>query len=294
VPAETEVNIDGVKLELVLVPPGRFLMGSPETEPAHAPEEFQHAVELTRPFYISRFAVTQEQFQRLMNRNPSSFQKGKIDDQRLAGLSDTKRLPVEEVTWYDAVELCNQLSLRQGKRPCYRLTDVRRGGDSEITKAGVEIVAGADGFRLATEAEWEFAARAGTRSPFFFGDTLNGDRANCNGEHPYGTDVKGKFWDRPQPVGSYEANALGLCDMHGNVWQWCQDGAHARRWYRADFFHSEAAHKDPQGSVSGALHVMRGGAWFNYPWSCRAAIRAAYPPEFRTDGIGIRVVRPLD
>jgi formylglycine-generating enzyme required for sulfatase activity len=293
VPAETSIDLGGgVKLELALVPPGRFLLGSTQEEidtllrqDSNARREWfaeelpRHAVALTRPFYAGRFTVTQEQFHRLMGRNPAAFQKG---------TSETNRLPVEMVTWYDAVDFCNRLSEHQGLRPCYRLTGVKQGSDGQITEAIVGIVEGADGFRLPTEAEWEYACRAGTRSVFHFGDALNGDRANCDGRYPYGTDMKGRYLDRPQPVGSYEPNALGLYDMHGNVWQWCQD------WYGGDFYRSDDAAKDPTGPNAGKARVRRGGSWISGAGRCRAAYRHSGAPADRDELVGFRVVRPLD
>jgi formylglycine-generating enzyme required for sulfatase activity len=295
VPAETTVDLGGgVKLELVLVPPGRFLMGSPQEERdvifrqypqeegrrgAYEAEAPQHKVELTRGFYLGRFAVTQEQFEQVLGRNPSGFRKGGFHADSIRDLLNTNRLPVDDATWYDAVELCNKLSVSQKKRAFYDLTVGKRYSEG-ISEATVKLVPGADGFRLPTEAEWEYACRAGTRSAFHFGDRLNGDKANTNGNYPYLTELKGKHWGRPQPVGSYDPNAFGLYDMHGNVAQWCGD---AKRAYQKGFV------EDPFGGLAGP-RLTRGGSWSSIAGHCRAAFRG-WPsdPAIQSNTVGFRV-----
>jgi formylglycine-generating enzyme required for sulfatase activity len=190
--------------------------------------------------------------------NPSFFSANGGAKERVKGL-DTRKFPVEQVPWGEAVAYCQKLSERDGKRR----------------------------FRLPSEAEWEYACRAGTETPFHFGSSLNGDKANCDGNHPYGTNEKGRDVGRTCRVGSYAANAFGLFDMHGNVSEWCQD------WYGP--YHG-LAEKDPLRTEEAgeSARVLRGGSWYSFPWLCRAAGRGRYAPASTGNDGGFRVAFLLD
>ena len=166
--------------------------------------------------------------------------------------------PVENVSWDDAVEFCRRLSEKEGKR-----------------------------YRLPTEAEWEYACRAGTTTPFNFGSILNGEQANCDGNYPYGTEEKGPYKKETTEVGTYRANAWGLYDMHGNAWEWCQD------WYDSSYY-ANSPENDPTGPTSGSTRVNRGGSWCSCPGDCRSAFRYWFTPVFRYS-LGFRVAQvPVD
>jgi formylglycine-generating enzyme required for sulfatase activity len=190
---------NSIGMKLVLIPAGHFRMGSPATEKGRGPDEEQHEVEITRPFYLGACEVTQEEYQKVMNANPSHFSaKGKG--------KDMGRLPVESVSWEEAVEFCRKLS----KRP-------QEGGSRT--------------YRLPTEAEWERACRGGVLSHqvFHFGNSLSSEQANFDGREPYSDAAPGQTLSRTTPVGSYgRKNPFRLLDMHGNVWEWCSD------WYNKD------------------------------------------------------------
>jgi formylglycine-generating enzyme required for sulfatase activity len=162
-----------------------------------------------------------------------------------------KDLPVESVSWHDCQAFCKKLSEKE-KKP----------------------------YRLPTEAEWEYACRAGTTTPYHFGATLAVEQANYNGNFVYGPGKTGSFREKTMPVGSFPANAFGLHDMHGNVWQWCQDwhGGYAR---------GDAA--DPQGPKTGTTRIQRGGSWSSHPIFCRSANRNFADPASRTEYAGLRV-----
>lgn len=140
------------------------------------------------------------------------------------------------------------------------------------------------GCRLPTEAEWEYACRAGTTTPFNTGDNLTTSQANYNGNYPYNNNAKGEFIAKTLPVGSFEPNAWGLYDMHGNVWEWCSD------WYDD---YPTTAQTNPEGPASGTFRVFRGGGWRNYAQLCRSAFRYNFFPDYRHFNIGFRLVSPL-
>ena len=236
----------GVKLEMVAVPPGEFLMGSPETEADRSDNEGpQHRVRIGYSFYIGKFEITQKQWRSVMGTNPSRFQ----------GCDDC---PVEEVSWNSAVEFCQHLS----------------------TKTGLE-------YRLPSEAEWEYAARAGTSTPFAFGDNVTPDIVNYDGQNPYAQEIQGLSRQRTVPVGSLGvANAFGLYDMLGNVSEWSQDR------YHSDYMGAPA---DGTAWMTGGepnTFVLRGGSWYNSASYTRSALRRRYTPGYAFKGsYGFRVVR---
>jgi formylglycine-generating enzyme required for sulfatase activity len=269
-------------MKLKLIPAGEFLMGSPDSEEHRYDDEKQHRVRITQPFYMGAHEVTQSQYEQVIGNNPSAFSSSASKNLRVTG-QDTRQFPVETVSWYDAVEFCNKLSSAENQTPCYRLASVKH--DSErITKATVTFLNGT-GYRLPTEAEWEYACRAGTQTPFSFGSVLNGKQANVDGNKPYGTATKGPYLKRTARVGQYGENAFGLFDMHGNVWEWCQDV------YDSKAYESRSGVTQNPLSTSGSEYrVLRGGSWYFYGRYARSAYRFRSTPDFRSDYFGFRVV----
>jgi formylglycine-generating enzyme required for sulfatase activity len=240
---------NSIGMKLAYITPGSFKMGSPADEKERRNDEEQHEVEITRPFYLGVFQVTQGQYARVMDSNPSYFTREKG-----GGLNH----PVEHVSWIDAVEFCKKLSDLPEEKTAGRV------------------------YRLPTEAEWEYACRADTQTPFCFGNSLSSLQANFDGNYPYGGAKKGEYLEKTAPVGSYKPNDFGLFDMHGNLWQWCAD------WYDADYY-KNSPKQDPQGPSSGQSRVMRGGCWNSDGWWLRSAHRGKNMPGSREDGFGFRV-----
>jgi formylglycine-generating enzyme required for sulfatase activity len=248
-------------MEFVLVRPGTFWMGSPASEPNRYPDEGpRHRVRITRPFYLGRVLVTQEQYEQVTGRRPSSFAPEGSEAAAVAGL-DTSRFPVESVSWDDAVAFCAALAARPAESGAGR------------------------SYRLPTEAEWEYACRAGAAwsAPFHQGHALSSWEANFDGSQPQGRARIGPNLRRPCTVGSYRPNAFGLYDMHGNVWEWCQD------WYDERYYERSPA-IDPTGPESGESKVLRGGSFSQLGSSCRAAIRFGRHPRLVSGMDGFRVV----
>ncbi|MHC6201881.1 formylglycine-generating enzyme family protein [Breznakiellaceae bacterium SP9] len=235
--------------DMVRIQSGTFMRGSPSTEAGRYSNGAQHSVTIRKPFYMSKTEVTQKDYQALMGNNPSYF-KG-------------DNLPVESVTWYDAVAYCNARSRKEGLTPAYT-----------ISGTGVSWDRSANGCRLPTEAEWEYACRAGTTTSYSSGSSV---------------DNAGWYWNNSgsetHPVGTKQANAWGLYDMHGNVYEWCWD------WY-GDY--SSGNQTDPGGAASGSYRVLRGGCWDSNAQFLRSAVRSGAAPTGSGYGYyyGFRLVRP--
>jgi formylglycine-generating enzyme required for sulfatase activity/serine/threonine protein kinase len=248
-PAQLVTNSLGMKFKFI--PAGDFLMGSPEAEVERGPYEGpQHAVTITRPYYLGIFPVTQAQFQAVMGSNPSAFASWR---------GGTQDHPVEQVCWEEAAEFCRRLSAAPAEK------------EAEWA------------YRLPTEAEWERACRARTTTPFSFGTTLSSWQANFNGQYPYGAAPPGAHVKKTTKVGSFQANAFGLHDMHGNVWEWCAD-------YYDEIYYATSPPQDPVGPPQGHFRMLRGGSWDSTGAQCRSAARKFAPPDHRTNECGFRVV----
>jgi uncharacterized protein (TIGR02996 family) len=252
---------NSIGMKFALIPAGSFLMGSPESEVDRSDHETQHPVTITRPFFLGIYIVTQQEYERVTGANPSYFSKtggGKAKVKKL----DTSRFPVEKVSHDDAVAFCKLLSELPEEQQCGR------------------------SYRLPTEAEWEYSCRGGATvsKPFHFGNSLCSTQANFNGGYPYGAAAKGPYLERPCPVGSYPANVFGLHDMHGNVWEWCED------WYAEGYYRTEAAAgPNPVNLAAASARVLRGGCWINDGRLCRSASHSRYEPVRRSRYCGFRL-----
>jgi formylglycine-generating enzyme required for sulfatase activity len=218
-----------VKLEMVLIPAGKFKMGSPASEVGRRSDEKQHEVTLTKPYYMGKYEVTQEQWEAVMGNNPSVRTKG-------------ARLPVTDVSWNDCQEFIKKLNAKTN-----------------------------GGYRLPTEAEWEYACRAGTTTAYFFGNKITPKDANYD-------DSK---IDKPVAVGRYKPNAFGLYDMHGNAGEWCEDRL-------GDY---PFALTDPKGPAEGEYRVVRGGSFYLNESGARSSNQNFFKPSYRLFTFGLRLAK---
>jgi formylglycine-generating enzyme required for sulfatase activity len=270
--AANRVSVDlggGVSLKLVRIPAGRFTMGSPKSDVDFIRRKYGeffndlpdkitaaeqlHEVAITRPFFMGVYEVTQAEYEKVMGKNPSAFAPAGAAKKQVAG-EDTAQFPVEMVSWDEAMAFCRALGKRFKKD-----------------------------FDLPTEAEWEYACRAGTATTFCYGNAISPRLANVGGtygEAPEGTELR-----RTTRVGSYKPNAFGLYDMHGNVQEWCKD------WYAKDYY-AKSPPRDPRGPDEGddGKRVLRGGEWNASPLGARSAARNGRRPDERFHFIGFRVV----
>ncbi len=246
------VNLgENIKLKMIYIPAGKLMMGAPQTEDEYTPKEGPCHEVIISPFFMSKYPITQIQWQIVanfpqvnypLNPNPSEF-KG-------------PRNPVENISWYEAVEFCDRLSQKTGSF-----------------------------YRLPTEAEWEYACRGGSTTPFHFGFTITPEFVNYDGKYMYGLAAKGLYRGQTTPVGSFSPNSFGLYDMHGNVWEWCLD-----HWHN----NYEGAPTDGSAWISAnqkPSRVRRGGSWYNKAGSCRSAHRNSCEPEKTYNYLGFRVVK---
>ena len=240
--APTKFITNSIGMKFVLIPAGKFVMGSPSNEPERGADEKQHEVNITKAFYLQTTEVSQGQWEKVMGGNPSNFKDCGAD------------CPVETVSLDDTQEFIKKLNQMEGTNK----------------------------YRLPTEAEWEYACRADTKTPFFTGECISTDQANYNGNYPAKNCPKGQYREKTVKVGSFQPNAWGLYDMHGNVWEWVQD------WYGEYPSNSVV---DPKGPDKGEGRVLRGGSWYYLAWVLRSASRYWDDPDFRSYYIGFRVAR---
>jgi formylglycine-generating enzyme required for sulfatase activity len=274
------------------------MMGSPTTEPERYSDETQHQVTLTHGVYVQTTEVTNQQYRDMAqwaynNGHVTATTSGLYDN--LDGSTQLLKYldignsemtfsagvfscvnpthPVKYVTWYGSVAYCDWLSLQQGLPRAYSHSTWQCNSGNPYT---------ATGYRLPTEAEWEYTCRAGTQTPFNTGSCLDaGTEANYYGTYPYPGCPTGPYVGWTVPVGNYPANAFGLHDMHGNLWEWCND------WY--DLYGGTVT--DPVGAGSGSDRVFRGGGWGDGARGCRSALRGRFDPSFAGNFLGFRVAR---
>ena len=264
-------------INMITIPDGKFMMGSSLNEQdCYDDEGPQHEVTLTS-FCLSQTPITQAQWRTVagweardgerwgleLNPNPSRFQsqKGKGEARLLKGETSTDQRPVENVSWDDAMEFCSRLSQRTGHT-----------------------------FTLPSEAQWEYACRAGTITPFHFGETITSELANYDASSIYANGPKGEYREQTTPVGMFPANAWGMQDMHGNVWEWCLDQWHesyegspsdGSAWVNGEGLSGDESRERPR--------LLRGGSWFLGPHDCRSAFRYCINPGNRLGLVGFRV-----
>lgn len=265
-PEENEVSMMEIPKSFVLIEGGTFQMGSPETESWRSDDETQHTVTVSN-FYMSQYELTQEEYEKVMGNNPSNFSG-----------SD---LPVDNISWLDAVSYCNARSESEGRKPVYTIDGQNVSWDRS-----------ANGYRLPTEAEWEYACRAGTVTPFSTETSISAEEANYYGHYPYmiednyfsqgNLDTQpGEYRQTTVAVNSFAPNAFGLYNTHGNVGEWVWD-------YYGEYPKTEET--DPAGPDSGTLRVYRGGGWNDFAKNMRSAYRATLAQDKGSFNIGMRLV----
>ncbi len=249
---------------MVFIPAGNFFMGSPTGENRRENDETSHRVSVSS-FFLAQRELSFDEYDAFCL--AVSWQRPDDDG---AGRGDR---PVIHVSWLDAVEYCNWRSQQEGLRKAYT-----------ISPNAILCDWSSEGYRLPTEAEWEYACRAGTSTPFWNGASISVDQANWDGRQPYAGEPKGIFRGKTMPTGSFPPNSWGLYDMHGNVWEWCWD------IYGPYGYTDERDPRGPTGDIE-ARRVYRGGSWSSFARLCRSARRNSFYPSYVYDNIGFRLAR---
>jgi len=267
-------------ISFVAIDPGEFLMGYDGEESSDLQKPV-HGVSISKGFLLSAFEITQAQFLAIMSYNPSFYNSAN-------SYSNTENHPVEQVTWYDAINFCNSLSLKQGLTPCYS----NQANSFSIQQGDTVIWSQtSDGFRLPTEAEWEYACRAGSKSRFYWGDSK--DPYILKQYAWYVGNSYSSWWSLPhadyegtQPVGLKMPNSWGLYDMQGNVCEWCWD-------FFSETYYSSAPMADPLGPTTGSDRSFKGGSWHTHDVGLASGFRYGKPTSFISDFIGFRIVKQI-
>jgi formylglycine-generating enzyme required for sulfatase activity/flavodoxin len=265
-PVSNEVSNVKIPENFVLIQGGSFQMGSPDSEAWRGADETRHSVTVG-DFYMNRYELTQTEYQATMGSSSGTF--------------SGEKLPTENISWLDAIAYCNARSEKEGLTPAYA-----------VNGRAVTWNRGANGYRLPTEAEWEYACRAGTTTPFNTENSISAQEANYYGHYPYqieenyfsqgNLDTKpGEYRQTTVAIGSFSPNKFGLYDMHGNVGEWVWD-------YYGEY--GAQAQSDPTGPASGTLRVYRGGGWNDFAKNMRSAYRAAMAADKGSFNIGVRLV----
>lgn len=266
-------------IEFALIDAASFEMGSPDREYGRRPDELLHTVRITMPYVMGIFEITQEEYEAVMKTNPSWFSPTGLGKDKVAGMP-TGRFPVEQVSWFDAAEFCNRLSKQDGYEPYYLLEDLKL--EKGTIRSAKVTIRGGTGYRLPTEAEWEYACRAGDTSkatkPYYFKDGPSMTLAPEQGNFGY--------TGKPLPVGSHKnPNRFGLHEMHGNIWEWCED-----------YYGPLLGGKDPVRTTrlkETEDRVLRGGSYANIAINCRAADRAWSSASSAYNFVGLRLCLPV-
>ena len=271
---------DDIPFAMVLVEGGSFIMGSSEEGAAACIAPYPAHMVTVNSFYMGTYLVTQGHYFSVMETNPSFFYGAYIP----AGVN-RNNLPVENVSWYNAVEFCNKLSALHGFDAAYSIDKVNKDTanteETDTIKWTVTMIPGANGYRLPTEAEWEYACRAGTTTVYNTGDTIS-NKTGWYGENSSG---------RTHEAGELAPNAWGLHDMHGNVWEWCWDFV----TYGGDnYYLTPATDTNPTGLSSGNRRAERGGSWKSPQNRVTSSYRERYRPHNSTNDLGFRVIRSID
>jgi formylglycine-generating enzyme required for sulfatase activity len=260
--AASSVISNSIGMKLTLISAGQFAMGAPETEAGSRVDERPvHQVTISKGFHLGVHEVTQAQYQKVTGTNPSFFSPTGDGRDKINGLN-SEQLPVEQVSWDDAIAFCEKLSALPEEKAAGRV------------------------YRLPTEAEWQYSCRAGTVTPFHFGNAMGSSDANINGNFPYGGAPRGQFLGRTVPVGSYKPNAFGLYDMHGNVAELTAD-RYGRKYFE------ESPSLDPKGPENGNDRVVLGGSWGTDASRCRSAFRRSNATSGKAYYFGFRVACDL-